>query len=106
VRIPAVAGVTLEFAPGTMTAVTGPSGSGKSTLLHLIGAIERPDAGTIRSGGTDITALRGAPLAAYRRTLGFVFQRYNLLPALTALDNVLAPVLPFRTSWNKRERGR
>ena len=54
----------------------------------------------------EVTALRGAPVAAYRRTVGFVFQRYNLLPALTALDNVIAPVLPYRTSWNKRDRGR
>jgi putative ABC transport system ATP-binding protein len=105
-QVAAADDVTLTIGAGTFVAITGASGSGKSTLLHLIGAIERPDAGIIRSGGTDITALRGAPLAAYRRTLGFVFQRYNLLPALTALDNVLAPVLPFRTSWDKRERGR
>src|SRR6266702_7053835 len=79
--------VSLAVEPGTLIALTGASGSGKSTLLHLIGAIERPDAGTIVSGGTEVTALRGAALAAYRRTVGFVFQRYNLLPALTALDN-------------------
>jgi putative ABC transport system ATP-binding protein len=98
--------VTLTIAPSAFIALTGASGSGKSTLLHLIGAIERPDAGTIRSGGTDVTALRGAALAAYRRTVGFVFQRYNLLPALTALDNVIAPVLPYRTTFNKKERAR
>src|SRR6202042_2113373 len=91
---------------GALTALTGASGSGKSTLLHLIGAIERPDAGTIVSGDTEVTALRGGALAAYRRTVGFVFQRYNLLPALTALDNVVAPVLPYKTSFDKRERGR
>jgi putative ABC transport system ATP-binding protein len=98
--------VTLTIEAGAFVALTGASGSGKSTLLHLIGAIERPDSGTIVSGGTEITALRGAPLAEYRRTVGFVFQRYNLLPALTALDNVIVPVLPYRTSWNKRDRGR
>jgi putative ABC transport system ATP-binding protein len=98
--------VTLTIGAGAFTALTGASGSGKSTLLHLIGAIERPDAGTIRSGGTDVTALRGAALAAYRRTVGFVFQRYNLLPALTVLDNVIAPVLPYRTTFNKKERAR
>ena len=98
--------VTPTIGTGTFIALTGASGSGKSTLLHLIGAIERPDSGTIRSGGTDVTDLRGAALAAYRRTVGFVFQRYNLLPALTALDNVLAPVLPYRTTFSKKERAR
>ena len=98
--------VSLTIAAGAFVALTGASGSGKSTLLHLIGAVERPDAGTITSGGTEVTALRGGALAAYRRTVGFVFQRYNLLPALTALDNVIAPVLPYRTPFNKRERGR
>jgi putative ABC transport system ATP-binding protein len=98
--------VSLTIAAGAFVALTGASGSGKSTLLHLIGAVERPDAGTIISAGTEVTALRGGPLAAYRRTVGFVFQRYNLLPALTALDNVIAPVLPYRTPFNKRVRGR
>ena len=98
--------VSFTVEPGGYLALTGASGSGKSTLLHLIGAIERPDAGTILSGGTEVTALRGAALAGYRRTVGFVFQRYNLLPALTALDNVLAPVLPYRTSWDKPARAR
>jgi putative ABC transport system ATP-binding protein len=98
--------VTLQIEPGGFVALTGASGSGKSTLLHLIGALERPDSGTISSGGTDVTALRGGALAAYRRTVGFVFQRYNLLPALTVLDNVIAPVLPYRTSWDKLDRGR
>ena len=70
-------------------------------LLHLIGAIERPDSGTIINDGIEVTALRGGTMAAYRRTVGFVFQRYNLLPALTALDNVIAPVLPYRTGWEK-----
>jgi len=98
--------VSLTIAAGGFVALTGASGSGKSTLLHLIGAVERPDTGTIISGGTDVTGLRGGSLAAYRRTVGFVFQRYNLLPALTALDNVIAPVLPYRTPFNKRERGR
>ncbi len=98
--------ISLTIGTGEFVSLTGASGSGKSTLLHLIGAIERPDSGTIISDETDVTALRGTALADYRRTVGFVFQRYNLLPALTALDNVLAPVLPYRTSWNKQDRAR
>ena len=105
-QVTAADGISLSIGAGSFAAVTGASGSGKSTLLHLIGAIEQPDAGAILSDGTDITGLRGAALAAYRRTVGFVFQRYNLLPALTALDNVIAPVLPYRTRWNKRDRAR
>ncbi len=98
--------VSLTIEAGAFVALTGASGSGKSTLLHLIGAIERPDSGVIISNGQNVTALRGGALAGYRRTVGFVFQGYHLLPALTALDNVIAPVLPYRTSFNKRERGR
>jgi putative ABC transport system ATP-binding protein len=105
-QVPAADDVNLTIQAGCYIALTGASGSGKSTLLHLIGAIERPDAGTIISGGTDVTALRGGSLAAYRRTVGFVFQRYNLLPALTALDNVISPVMARKTSWDKRGRGR
>src|SRR5580692_2681835 len=104
--VTAAADVSFTLQPGALVALTGASGSGKSTLLHLIGAIDRPDSGTIISGGTEVTALRGGALAAYRRTVGFVFQRYNLLPALTALDNVIAPVLPYRTGWDKPERAR
>ncbi len=98
--------VSLTIEAGAFVALAGASGSGKSTLLHLIGAIERPDSGTIISNGRDVTALQGGALAAYRRTVGFVFQSYHLLPALTALDNVIAPVLPYRTAFSKRERGR
>src|SRR6202044_2390103 len=58
------------------------------------------------NGSVEVTALHGSALAAYRRSVGFVFQRYNLLPALTALDNVIVPVLPYRTGWDKAARGR
>jgi putative ABC transport system ATP-binding protein len=98
--------VSLEVDAGAFVALTGASGSGKSTLLHLIGAMERPDSGTITVGPTEVTALRRGALATYRRSVGFVFQRYHLLPALTALDNVIAPVLPYRTGFSKRERAR
>jgi putative ABC transport system ATP-binding protein len=105
-QVTAADDVTFTIEAGAFVALTGASGSGKSTLLHMIGAIERPDSGVIVSNGTEVTRLRGAAQADYRRTVGFVFQRYNLLPALTALDNVIAPVLPYRTGWDKRERAR
>ncbi len=105
-RVTAADDVTFTIEDGAFVALTGASGSGKSTLLHMIGALERPDSGVIISNGTDVTTLRGAAQADYRRTVGFVFQRYNLLPGLTALDNVIAPVLPYRTGWDKRQRGR
>jgi len=103
-QVIAATNVSFTVAVGEFVALTGASGSGKSTLLHMIGAIERPDSGTIICNGLDVTALRGTALSDYRRTVGFVFQRYNLLPGLTALDNVIAPVLPFRTGWDKRGR--
>jgi putative ABC transport system ATP-binding protein len=105
-QVTAADDISFSVEPGAFVALTGASGSGKSTLLHMIGALERPDAGVIMAGGTEVTALRGAAQADYRRTVGFVFQRYNLLPGLTALDNVIAPVLPYRTGWDKRERAR
>ena len=93
-RLTAIDDVSLEIAAGSVVALTGPSGSGKSTLLHLIGAIERADRGTVTVDEVEVTALRRAALARYRQRVGFVFQRYHLLPALTVLDNVIAPVLP------------
>jgi putative ABC transport system ATP-binding protein len=104
--VPAVDHVDLDLDAGSAVALTGPSGSGKSTLLHLIGAIEKADSGSITVGETEVTALPGGKLAAYRRTVGFVFQRYHLLPALTALDNVLAPVLPLNVDFDKEARAR
>jgi len=105
-EVVAVDDLTLSVAAGGMVAITGPSGSGKSTLLHLIGAIEGPDAGTITVDDVPVTGLRRRRLAEYRRSIGFVFQRYHLLPALTALDNVIAPVLPYRVDFRKADRGR
>ncbi|MDO3703198.1 ABC transporter ATP-binding protein [Micromonospora sp. C28SCA-DRY-2] len=98
--------ISLAVPAGATVAVTGPSGSGKSTLLHLIGAIERADEGRIDVDDVEVTGLSGRRLARYRRGVGFVFQRFHLLPALSAVDNVLAPLLPYRTSFDKVERAR
>jgi lipoprotein-releasing system ATP-binding protein len=91
-RVTVLRGVDLDVEPGEMLAIMGPSGSGKSTLLHLLGALDRPDAGRIEVAGQDLAALRGSALAAFRnRTLGFVFQFHQLLPDITAHENVLNP---------------
>ncbi len=103
-EIVALDGVTLAVEPGAVVAVTGPSGSGKSTLLHVIGAMDAPDEGSVVVAGREVTSLDRRAQAEYRRTIGFVFQRFHLLPALTALDNVAAPLLPYRTSFDKLER--
>jgi putative ABC transport system ATP-binding protein len=96
----------LDLAAGSLAAVTGPSGSGKSTLLHLLGAMDVPDTGTVRVGEEEVTALSRRERVAYRRRIGFVFQAFHLLPALTAVDNVAAPLLPYRTGFDKHERAR
>jgi putative ABC transport system ATP-binding protein len=100
-RVTAINDVTLELEAGTVVAITGPSGSGKSTLLHLVGAMDMPDSGTIRVGSIDVVGLSSSQQASYRRSIGFVFQRFHLLPGLTVLDNVAAPLLPYRTSFDK-----
>jgi len=82
----------------------GRSGSGKSTLLHVIGAMDLADRGEVNVDGQDLGKLGDRQRAIYRRGIGFVFQRFHLLSALTACDNVVAPVLPFRTGFDKRER--
>lgn len=104
VAITALDGVDLELGAGSVTALTGPSGSGKSTLLHLIGGMDRPDAGTISADGRDLTTLSRSGLVAYRRTVGFVFQHFALLPALTARDNVMLPVLPYKVDFDRHAR--
>ncbi|MFJ3671119.1 ABC transporter ATP-binding protein [Streptomyces sp. NPDC090106] len=97
----ALDGVDLEIGDGEAVAITGPSGSGKSTVLHLVGGMDRPDEGTIEVDGELLAPRR---LDAHRRRTGFVFQRFHLLPALTVLDNVLAPVLPRRVDFDRRAR--
>lgn len=98
--------VTLNIEPGTVTGITGPSGSGKSTLLHAIGAMDTLDSGTIRVGDREVSTLSRKQQIDYRRTIGFVFQRFHLLPALTVADNVAAPLLPRRQSFDLAARAR
>ncbi|WP_287153126.1 ABC transporter ATP-binding protein [Candidatus Solincola tengchongensis] len=91
-EVRAVDGVSLRARKGEVTVILGPSGSGKTTLLYLIGSLERPDAGEINAFGEDICR-PDADLIAYRRKrVGFVFQMFNLIPSLTALENVTLPM--------------
>ena len=94
VRVDALRDVSLEVAQGEFVAIVGPSGSGKSTMMNIIGCLDRPTAGTYRLAGTPVAELGDDGLAKLRsRTIGFVFQSYNLLPRTTALDNVASPLL-------------
>lgn len=89
----ALQGVSLEVFPGELVAVMGPSGSGKSTLLNVAGGLDRPTQGQVVIGDTDLTALDAHGLAKLRRRrVGFVFQDYNLIPSLTAAENVALPL--------------
>jgi putative ABC transport system ATP-binding protein len=95
--------ITLDIAEGEFLALMGPSGSGKSTLLNLIAGIDRADTGVIKIGGTDITLLSETELAGWRSAnVGFIFQFYNLIPVLTAYENVELPLL--LTGLSKKEK--
>jgi len=98
--------VSLSVEAGSVVALVGPSGSGKSTLLHLVGAMDTADEGRIRVGERELTELSRRDQTAYRRTIGFVFQRFHLLPALTVVDNVAAPLLPRRGAADVVPRAR
>ena len=98
-RVEVLKGVSLTVAAGELAAIVGPSGVGKSTLLHLLGGLERPTAGAIRYGDTDLALLSDVALARFRnRRVGFVFQFHHLLPEFSALENVMLPLLIRRCS--------
>ena len=101
-RIHALDGVTLDVAQGEFVAIIGPSGSGKSTLLHILGALDVADEGAVTVDGRDLSAVHD--LASFRRvTVGFVFQLHNLIPTLTAWENVQVPLMEKRMSPRKRK---
>ena len=101
--IPVLRDITLDIAEGEFMALMGPSGSGKTTLLNLIAGIDKADSGIIRVGGVDIASLSETELAQWRaNNVGFIFQFYNLLPVLTAFENVELPLL--LSGLSKRDR--
>ena len=101
--VPVLNDISLDILPGEFTALMGPSGSGKSTLLNLIAGIDKPDSGELRVGGIDITALSESELADWRAGhIGFIFQFYNLMPVLSAFENVELPLM--LTALGRAER--
>jgi putative ABC transport system ATP-binding protein len=102
VCVKALRGVSLEVASSKLTAVMGPSGSGKSTLMHILAGLDRPNEGEVTIAGTDITGLGDTELTKLRREhIGFIFQFFNLLPMLTAEENI---VLPLKLAGEKPDR--
>jgi putative ABC transport system ATP-binding protein len=91
--VDALRGVSVDVPPGRLTAVMGPSGSGKSTLMHILAGLDKPTSGSVKVAGTEITTLKDADLTKLRRNnIGFVFQFFNLLPMLTAEENIRLPL--------------
>jgi putative ABC transport system ATP-binding protein len=102
-RVQVLDGIDLDVPSGAFEALMGPSGSGKTTLLNLIAGIDRPSGGTVEVAGTELSTLSEGQLAAWRaRNIGFIFQFYNLLPVLTAAENVEMPLLLTNLSRSQR----
>jgi putative ABC transport system ATP-binding protein len=102
-KVEVFTGLSLDIEQGSFTALMGPSGSGKSTLLNMLAGLDKPTSGTVTVGGENVSAMSSAQLAKWRsRHVGFVFQSFNLLPVLTAYQNVELPLL--LTGLSKRER--
>jgi putative ABC transport system ATP-binding protein len=100
--VAALRGVSLDIDRGRLTAVMGPSGSGKSTLMHILAGLDRPTAGTVSIAGVDVTSLDDTALTRLRRDhIGFIFQFFNLLPMLTAAENI---ALPLKLAGDKPDR--
>jgi len=108
VTVPALSAVSIDIRPGRFTVLCGPSGSGKTTLLNMMGCIDRPDAGAIQVDGQAVQAMTDDALSDFRaRRIGFVFQNFNLLPVLTAFENVEYPlVLAAVPAAQRKERVR
>lgn len=107
VSVTAVDSISLEVGEGEFLAITGASGSGKSTLLNLLGTLDNPTRGSLVINGKDLAKLRGDALADFRRyNIGFIFQLFHLVPTLTAMENILLPILPYRRGlkFNPDER--
>src|SRR5256712_958796 len=103
IEVPVLDGVSITVPEGDFLGLMGPSGSGKSTLLNLLAGIDRPTSGSVRVGDTEISSLPERSLAGWRaRHIGFIFQLYNLIPVLTACENVELPLL--RTNLSKKQR--
>ncbi|MEU4363905.1 ABC transporter ATP-binding protein [Promicromonospora sp. NPDC023987] len=99
----ALKGVSLTIGDGELVAVQGPTGGGKSTLLQMLGGLDRPTSGTVKLDGTDLAGMSDAQLTAARaETIGFVFQNFNLIPTLTALENVETALVPARLPRQSR----
>jgi putative ABC transport system ATP-binding protein len=105
VDVPALTDINLVILPNRFTVLSGPSGSGKTTLLNLIGGIDRPDAGTIMVGGKAVQTMEDDVLSDFRaQQLGFIFQNFNLLPVLTAFENVEYPLVLTGMPADKRRK--